>query len=421
MRNILRSPVRTGVVSLLVGLGLALAIMSLSINVALEQQVETLSSELGTQFEVRPAGSFGGFGAAEPMDESILEEIADLPHVLSIDRVLTVNYRSERNRTILTGIESVENLTIFGGGSANLVSGRYFTDSDQGQMTTIISADLAEENLIGLGDLFIVGEMSYEIVGLFDSETRFGRMSIFVPLQTLQIVSEQEGMVSQATVTADHLENIEVLVSSIREFVGEDVDVIIPQEQQLSTFENSLSTMTGANSTNLFVALTVAGITIFFTLLLAVKERAREIGVLKALGASASDLITGFAWEGLTLAILGCLVGVIIFGTAGQAAAGWFLDNTLESSNRNMTDHLPDEIQGGGQRGGGFIGIGQGRNSLVTRFNPASLFTENLQVSLSPGILVTIFATAAFLGTLGGLLPALLALRLRPAEVLRND
>jgi ABC-type antimicrobial peptide transport system permease subunit len=402
---------------------LALAIMSLSINSALEQQVDLLSGELGTQLEVRPTGSFGGFGLSEPMDEAILDQIANLPHVASIDKVLTINLRSGQSRVTLTGIEASGNLNDVGGGVANLVSGRYFTSADQGKMLAIISADTAVDQQLVPGDTIVLADMEFEVAGLFESATRFGRMSMFIPLQTLQEISDQRGKVSQATVTADHLENIDTLAASIREIAGENVDVVVPQERQLAMFETTLGNLAGANTTNLVVALTVAGITIFFTLLLAVRERAREIGVLKALGASAGDLLTGFAWEGMTLALLGCLVGVIIFGTAGQAAAGWFLDNAVEASTPDMTGQLT-EIGGrfGGQMGGFRDGFDRSSlGNIASRLNPASLITDNLQVSLSANLLATVFAAAALLGTLGGLLPALLALRLKPAEVLRND
>lgn len=425
MRNIVRSPIRTGVVCLLVGLGLALAIMSLSMNQALDQQVNQLAGELGTELQIRPAGRFGGFGTGEStLTEDIMNEIAVLPNVVSVDKVLTVNMRLEQGTrsgmTSLTGIESVDRLNVFGGGTATLTTGRYFAPEDQGEMVAIISTATAEEQELGVGDIYLVQEHEFEIVGLFESEILFGRISTFVPLLTLQNIAEQEGVVSQATVIADRVENVQTLAASIRELVGEEIDVVVPQERQLAMFENTLGNLKGSNATNLVVALVVAGITIFFTLLLAVRERAREIGVLKALGASARDLITGFAWEGLTLAVLGCLIGIIIFGTAGQAAAGFFLDSALDSSAQDIGSQFP----GMGQpRGEGFLrGRFEGLDSrLGDLLNPASLITENLQMSLSARTVVTVFAAAALLGTLGGLIPALFALRMKPAEVLRND
>lgn len=418
MRNILRSPIRTGIVSLVVGLGLALAIMSLSMNQALDQQLNHLAGELGTELEVRPAGRFGGYGMGEStITESVLDEIAALPQVAALNKVL--NMRGDMGRTSLTGIESTDYLSLYGGGTATLSSGRYFTPEDQGELVAIISANFAQEQEISIGDSHIIQDIEFEVVGFFETDILFGRMSNFVPLQTLQSLTEQEGVISQAVVTADRVENVEALAASIRDLVGEEVDVIVPQERQLAIYETTLNNLEASNTTNLAVALTVAGITIFFTLLLAVRERAREIGILKALGASARDLLTGFAWEGLVLAVLGCLVAIVVFGTAGQAAAGYFLDSALESSTPDLSEHIPGLGQGQGfirRSLEGFDGTRMG-----SMFNPTSLVTDNLQIMLSVNVVATVFAIAVMLGTLGGLLPALLALRMKPAEVLRND
>lgn len=426
MRNILRSPIRTGVVGLLVGLCLALAIISLSLSQALELQVDQLAGELGTELQIRPAGRFGGIGNAESiLTESVIDEVAALPQVESVERQLSVYLRPGQSTipgtrpdqgtdlgiVFLTGIESTESLNLYGGGTASLESGRYFQPADQGVMVAIISAATAQEQGLNIGDTYEIHSGEFEVVGIFATEIMLGRMSTFVPLRTLQEFTDQPHALSQAVINADRVENVQSLVAEIRELVGDEADVVVPQEGQLSMFQSTLGNLSASNTTNLVVALTVAGATIFFASLLAVRERAREIGVLKALGVSARDLMTGFAWEGLTLAVLGCLLGIIIFGTAGQAVAGFFLESSMETpvpgfeGGRGGEEHR--------DRWGDWGGLG--------RFNPGRLLFDNLQVSLSTRIVATIFVAAAGLGTLGGLLPALLALRMKPAEVLRND
>lgn len=418
IRNVLRSPLRTGVVTLLVGLGLALAIMSLSMSQALEQQVDQLAGEMGTELQIRPVGRFGGMGMGEStLTESTLADISQMSHVQSVEKVLTFMQRGEQSMVSLTGIESTESLNVYGGGTATLASGRFFTPEDQGQQVVIMSSASAETLALVPGDTYEILGHDFEVVGLFETEVMFGRMSTFVPLLTLQNLTEQPGIISEATVTVDRVENVQTLAGSIRELVGEEVDVVVPQERQLAGFESTLNSLGGSNSTNLVVALTVAGITIFFTMLLAVRERAREIGVLKALGATARDLVAGFAWEGLTLAVIGCIVGILLFGTVGQATASWFVDSALESTTPDM-GRFP-KMPGG--QGGDFFGGPRGFDRLGAMFNPTSLITDNLQISLSPNIVGTIFAAALLLGTLGGVLPALFALRMKPAEVLRND
>lgn len=90
MRNLVRRPVRAILISLLVAVAFALAIMSMSLNNALEIQLDSMAAEMGTQFEVRPAGSFGGMGMGEP---------------LKTRRAAAAEYKAQKNRVYLPGLQ----------------------------------------------------------------------------------------------------------------------------------------------------------------------------------------------------------------------------------------------------------------------------------------------------------------------------
>ncbi len=166
----------------------------------------------------------------------------------------------------------------------------------------------------------------------------------------------------------------------------------------------------GTTSTGLWLALGAAGLVICATMFLIIRERQKEIGVLKALGASSSDLLSGFAWESVTLAAIGALVGVLLFLTVGQQLATTVLAQAVPQAPR---------ITGGAMQGGmqGLRGMGQ----MMLRGGGWQAQLGGLSVSLSGALLLRALGAALGLGLLGGLLPALFALRLKPAEVLRNE
>ena len=82
------------------------------------------------------------------------------------------------------------------------------------------------------------------------------------------------------------------------------------------------------------IALVIAALGIANALLAAVRERRREIGVLKAIGARDSDVLRWFAFEalavGLTGGLLGTLCGLAAAQTVGRVVNGYLADQGLE-------------------------------------------------------------------------------------------
>ena len=70
------------------------------------------------------------------------------------------------------------------------------------------------------------------------------------------------------------------------------------------------------------IALVVASIGIMNTMLTSVMERTREIGIMKAIGATNKDIMSIFIIEGLLLSLVGGLSGIIIGIFGSQAVAG---------------------------------------------------------------------------------------------------
>jgi ABC-type lipoprotein export system ATPase subunit/ABC-type lipoprotein release transport system permease subunit len=129
------------------------------------------------------------------------------------------------------------------------------------------------------------------------------------------------------------------------------------------------------------LALLVATLGVANTMMMAIYERTREIGVLKALGATSREVRRMFTADAVLLGIIGGFVGVI-FGTLLGRLVDWIGHLYLESE--------------------GVVGIGQ--MSIVP-----------------PWLAIGSLIFAGFIGVLGGLYPAARAARLDPVVALKHE
>src|SRR5205807_398491 len=79
------------------------------------------------------------------------------------------------------------------------------------------------------------------------------------------------------------------------------------------------STMLGLVDVMLVLAIVIAGLGIAATMSLAVSERVREIGLLRALGATAAQVSSVIRWESVIVAIVGTIAGLVLGLLTGGA------------------------------------------------------------------------------------------------------
>lgn len=212
--------------------------------------------------------------------------------------------------------------------------GRFLPEGDprQASPVCVIGAKLAAE-LFGarsaLGEWLRIGDRRFRVVGILASQGESLGFNtdeiVIVPLAAAQALFNTEALF-RILVEAKSRESIAPAKSDIEQILVERHDgkrdvTVITQDAVLATFDRILRALTLAVGGLAAISLAVAGILIMNVMLISVTQRRREIGLLKALGATAGQIRLSFFTEAVLLALGGAALGLAA-GKLGQLAIG---------------------------------------------------------------------------------------------------
>jgi putative ABC transport system permease protein len=144
---------------------------------------------------------------------------------------------------------------------------------------------------------------------------------VHVPVETAMHLFDESSLF-RVVIEARSAEGLDRLqedaLALLAERHGTEDVTAITQDAVLSTFDRILGSLTIALGAIAAISLTVAGIGIMNVMLVAVSERTREIGLLKALGATRRQVLTVFLLEASVISGAGGLLGLAL-GLAASA------------------------------------------------------------------------------------------------------
>jgi len=184
--------------------------------------------------------------------------------------------------------------------------GRYPEQQDEAILGARASAALD----VDLGDNISIKEQEVTVVGILDETGSNDDYQVFVPLATVQRAFEKEGLISSADIRA--------LCSSCPvESIADLVNDAIPGVRAVAVKQIAQTEMNLMAKVNRFM-LALAGITLVVgsfgvvnTMMSSVHQRVKDIGIMKAVGASRLQIVTMFLYEALVVGLMGGILGYI--------------------------------------------------------------------------------------------------------------
>lgn len=323
-KNIGRQRTRSFLTILGILIGIAAIVALGSAAEGIDALVQTSMEKMAGKIMVFEKGSvmMMGYAGSEISDETVSEiaEVSGVKEAIPIAfHILEMEGLQFRQPETVMGMPPGK-IDYFKGERVEMYEGRQLEEGDT--EVVIIGKDIAEMHSFGVGDDYDIEDESFPIVGVIEkTDDPDIDMGILIDLDTLREIVELEGEVPVVFAVPEDLGATELVAENIED-TFEDLNAITDVEltRQVGDLVNNIRFFTLGIAA---IAAIVGGLGVMNTMIMAVLERRREIGVMKALGATRRMIMTHFLTEAALLAGIGGIGGVAI-GTLLAFAVGTF-------------------------------------------------------------------------------------------------
>jgi lipoprotein-releasing system permease protein len=343
---------------------------------------------------------------SEPFDDydAMAKKIAKVPGVVTampiIEGQVMVSSSTQARGGLVRGIREADLKSL------KLVSGNVRAGTLDGfdkQTGIAMGVRLANNLHVGLGDMVTLvsprgaatpfgtapRSKAYQITSIFElGMSEYDSMMIFMPLTEAQKYFSKRNEVDVVEVVVDQPENVDHYRAAILKAGGPSISVA-DWRQRNETFFNVLSVERNVMFIILSLIVLVAALNIISGLMMLVKDKGRDIAILRTMGATKGAVMRIFLITGASIGVVGTLAGLVI-----GVIFCWNID----------------EIKN-------FVSWVTG----TTVFDPSVYYLTRLPAEINPHETAGIVVMALVLSVIATLYPSWKASRLDPVEALRYE
>ena len=313
--NLLRRPVRVLLAVFGVALAGAVWLVLMALGDGYRRGLRTELDRAGVQLMVVPLGCpydaaarvLKGRELETSLPADVLQQVRSDPDVALAAPLLigAVPREDERRTDLWVGIdESSVPLRPWW----QATSGRGWFTSSNG---VVLGSEAAVIEMRAVGDPLHSPELdhTFRVDAVLRRSGTSDDSLFFIPLAEAQRLLGQEGRLTAIAVRLKDPARLRAVLERFRELPGTQV---VTMTEMMGTFLRLLGTVRSLTVALSLVACAVGGLGIVNTLLAAVVERAPELCLMRAVGASRRQVMGLLMWESLAMTTVGLLVGVLV-------------------------------------------------------------------------------------------------------------
>ena len=283
---------------------------------------------------------------------------------------------------------------------ANITVGRNLQTGDTG--VVVLQEIVANQLGVGVDETINILGQNFKVVGI-QGQDAYNLTAVYMSLGEAQTITNTTGQALEFKVFADSIDNVGAVENDIKttypnlsvvtakSLIDTALENQKASNEQIQKIQGTLNQVQSTAIMEMGVVIVADVAIVLFIMLYTVRERTKEIGILKAMGASNKTIIGQFMLEGTLLSLIAGIIGIAI-GTVVATQLAYLL--------------LPHLNQFGADR-------------IMTA--DGHLVSAPIAVTITPELVLFGLGVAVLLGALGSLYPAWRAARIRPAEAMRYE
>jgi len=302
-QNLTHRPIRTILCVLAIAIQVTMILTLVGVSEGTLSDAAQRSRRVGADIVIRPPNSsILSFGYS--FSAGLLNYVETQPHVKSAAGILVQPLSGLGNSVNGLDLPSFNRLT----GGFRLVSGRLFQENDE----VMIDDYYARQHNVRVGDTIEFLNRGWRVSGVVES----GMLSrVIVPLHVLQSLTANSGKVSILYIKLDNPANTRHVMASLKAKLS-DYPIYSMDDLVAALTIDNVPMLRPFISLVIGIGVVVGFLVVFQCMYTAVLERTREIGTLKAMGASRAYVLNVLLRESAAMTIAGAILGILCtYGT----------------------------------------------------------------------------------------------------------